>query len=551
MSYGNRASGRGVHDFASVEQSNIPYGVINRTHTHKTAFNHGQFIPVYCEETLAGDRFNLKIHALCRLATPVKPIFDNIDIYFTFFYVRNRVLFTRWRELAGERKNPDSSISDIVTPHLVAGAEGVSENSLADYFGIPTKVPNITFNALPFRATNLIWNEYMRAPYLQDQLPTYFDVDTDVSYADQDGNDIFNVLTVNKKSDYFTRSLPNTQAGDPVGVSFGDRAPLHGIVRYNRYVDSNPSVHNDVGSQLGASTPLNINSTNDWGTGQSNRFIGIDLSDQDYTGVSGLDYTTPYADLSSASSILINQIRFAFQDQKLRERDMRGGMRYFEIINSHFHVSIPDAMIERPDLIGIFKQSVVYNPVANTGASAGEEPQGNLAAVSFGATSGRVLRKYCEDYGWIIGFCYTKANLSYQQGLHKKWSRRVREDYYLPVLSHIGEQPILNSEIYAQGTGVDQDIFGYQEAWSEYKYGSRLITAEMRSNHSLSLDYWHLAQDFGELPTLSPEFIEEDIDVGRTLAVPTEKQYLLDLLIEEQAKRPMPLYSTPGLVDHF
>jgi len=393
---------------------------------------------------------------------------------------------------------------------------------------------NLTVNALPFRAYNLIWNEWFRDQNLQDS----------VTFVTDNGPDTLSnyvILNRGKRHDYFTGCLPWPQKGPGVEISLGTSAPVYGLGKVSQsFGATNQTVYETGGTSRVYADSIMI----DPSTGQFR--VENDPLHPGYPGV--------YADLTEATGITINSLRTSFQIQKLMERDARGGTRYTEILRSHFGVISPDARLQRPEYLGGGHSPLLVNPVTQTsatGETGATSPQGNLAAYGIVSGQGHGFVKSFTEHGYIIGLICARADLSYQQGLHKMWSRSTKYDFYWPALAHLGEQAVLNREIYAQGTSVDTEVFGYQERWSEYRYGISKITGVLNSTASQSLDSWHLAQEFSALPQLGDAFITENPPVDRVIAVTTEPHFIFDSYFQINCVRPMPVYSVPGLIDHF
>jgi hypothetical protein len=506
------------HDFSRVPKAEIQRSVFNRNHGLKTAFDAGYLVPIFVDEALPGDTFTLNMTGFGRLATPVNPIMDNLYIETFFFAVPYRLVWDNWQKMCGEQDNPGDS-----TDYLVPTVSGtVTTGSLFDYMGIPIG-NELTWNNLHGRAYNLIYNEWFRDENLQDSVV----VDKD------DGPDTYSdyvMLKRGKRHDYFTSCLPWPQKGDAVSLPLGTSAD----VIYE--------------GTTGSSHAVTVYAT---GPG-STRKLKADLGNLYVSGSdAGNAANQLKTDLSTATAATINQLREAFQIQKLYERDARGGTRYTEIVRSHFGVVSPDARLQRPEYLGGGKERININPIAQTSSTDATTPQGNMSA--FGTTGGRMggFNKSFTEHCVVIGMACVFADLNYQQGLNRMWSRQDRWDFYWPALAHIGEQAVLNQEIYAQGTSDDQGVFGYQERYAEYRYKPSMITGIMRSDAANSLDNWHVAIDFGSLPALNGSFIEENPPIDRVVAVASEPDLLFDAHFDFKCARPMPVYSVPGLIDHF
>lgn len=533
----------------------IARSTFRRDHSVKLSFNVGDVIPFYVDEVLPGDTFQLKTSMVARLQTLLTPMMDNLYLDTYFYFVPNRIVWQHWRELMGE--NTQSAWipkTEYSVPQVTAPSGGWSIGSIADYMGIPTGVANLSVNALPFRAYALIMNEWFRDENLSDPLNIPVD---DATLAGSNGtNYITDVVKggmpfkAAKFHDYFTSALPAPQKGPDVtiSVSGGSNYPVRTFAEdvsgssdvplHIRTFDQMP--YNVVGVNKSASPePGALWATVSTVSGNAAPFVPTNLW---------------AVNDGSVSATTINQLRMAFQIQKLYEKDARGGTRYIEILKSHFGVTSPDARLQRPEYLGGNRIPVNINQVVQSSATQSSgTPLGDTAAFSVTTdVHGDFIKSFVE-HGFVIGVMVARYDHTYQQGLERFWSRRDRLDYYFPVFANIGEQPILNKEIYAQGTAQDNEVFGYQEAWADYRYKPSRVVGEMRSKAPTSLDVWHLADEYTTLPKLSDAWIREDkTNVDRVLAVTSSvsNQMFADLYIQCKATRPMPVYSIPGLIDH-
>ena len=514
--------------FAQGPQANIPRSKFKRDSNLHTTIDAGYLVPIFVDECVPGDTYIMKDHIFGRLATPLKPLMDNLYLDTFYFFVPTRLVQTNWEKVMGAKDSPSDTTEYLCPTVSITNAPN---GSIFDYMGLPTNVAGaITVNANPLRCYNEIYNEWFRDGNLQEPVTVSKDDGPDASSE-------FTLLRRGKRHDYFTSCLPSPQRGDAVSLPLGTTAPVLGIGKQTQnYSGVNQLVYEADGTTSTYASSFLV------APGDQNTNLHIEKrTDSNYPNIR--------ADLSNATAATINELREAFQIQGLFERDMQGGTRINEIIRAHYGVTTADARLQRPEYLGGNSTRIGIAPVANTSATATEK-QGDLTGM--GIVSGQGGFTYsATEHGYILGLVSLRADLNYQQGLNRMWTRQERLDFYHPALAHLGEQAVLNSEIFAQGTAADSQVFGYNERWSEMKYRPNQITGKFRSNDAGSLDAWHLAQDFSTAPALNATFIQENPPMSRVIAVTSEPHLLLDCYFDLDCVRPMPMYAIPGLISKF
>lgn len=549
--------------FNQVPRLDITRSRFKRRQDVKLTMNAGQLIPFYVDEVLPGDTFSIDQAAIIRMTTPIFPVMDNCHMDIYYFNVPCRIIWDHFKRFMGENDiGPWAQIQEYTIPQVkVTGTEekpAPYEGSIMDYMGIPTKVSKgadsaFSVNALPFRAYAMIWQEWFRDQNVDnpainstgDATVNYTDDETkgmdattpDIEYILKNAYTGGRPLPVNKYHDYFTSALPSPQkAGEPVTIPLNGSAKV-AVYKYDSKHPLEPT--EKYGSSIRSPTLGETLTSPE----KFDNYILYDVAAN--PGVLA-------ADMGSVTATTINQLRQAFQVQRYYEQLARGGSRYREMVYSLFHTKISDKTVQIPEYLGGTRITINMSQVIQTSGTTTESPQGNAAAISVTPYNGSMFTKSFEEHGYVIGVCCIRHDHTYQQGLERMWSRKTNLDFYYPVFANLGEQAILKKELYLTGTNTDEQAFGYQEAWAEYRMKPNRISGKFRSNATGTLDSWHYGDNYTETPSLSQAWMKEgDSEIQRTLAVDNEPQFIMDTVIDNTSVRPMPMYSIPGLVDHY
>lgn len=543
--------------YAQVPHAEIRRAKFQRDFNLLTTMNEGDLVPIYLDEVLPADTFKINLNALVRMATPLYPVMDNAYMDFYFFFVPARLLWKHFQNLMGQNDSTFwAETTEYTTPVTTAPEGGWNVGTLADYFGIPTGVSGLKVNSLPFRAYAKVWNEWFRDENLQQPVTQSMDdttttgVNTGTKLSDAEAGGL--PLKVCKYKDYFTSCMPSPQkATEPVTISMLGNVPI------KSYIDPE---HTKLAKAYGTSTSR----SNSWGyealiqegpNGNTLRSTGAESGKSYWTSnMPGMgesaQVTYLAADLSNTTATTINELRQAIAVQHIFERDARTGTRYKEILKGAWGVTSPDARLDRSEYIGGHRMPINVNQVIQTSSTDSTSPQGNTGAYSMTTLSRNMCTYSATEHGYVLGLAAIRVDHSYQQGLSRLWTRNTRFSYYDPMLANLGEQAVLNQEIYAQGQAKDEEVFGYQEAWADYRYRTNMVTSEMRSTYAQTLDAWHYADKYDALPTLSSSWIKEGTEnIDRTLAVQSSNshQFICNFFYEQAWTRPMPIYSVPGI----
>ena len=539
--------------FSKVPDVAIERSRFSKPYDHKTTFDAGKLVPFYIEDCLPASTYQISTSMAVRMATPIFPVMDNCYLDFYYFFVPYRILWDHWLEFMGEnRASYWTQQTDYYVPQLIAnGDHGFEVGSVADHFGFPVGVPGVKVSQFPFRAYCMIWNDWFRNENIDSPI---YNITGDADIGSSTGPTALygnNLLYVCREHDYFSDALPQPQKMEPVTIPVAGLAPV--VTRSKEIEKDNTSNPLQFYANPGVSSGYHDLVLNTNASGVTSLAVGSTTSTPP---TYGLWPSNLYADMSGVTATTINDLRMAFATQRYAERLAYGGSRYTEQLNTFYGLTTQDSRLQRPEFLGSDRITINMSQVLQTSSTDTTSPQGNTAAYSLTVGSGKAPITYStQEHGIIMGLCCVRHTRTYQQGINREWSRRELFDFYQPTFAHLGNQPILNKEIFAQGfsaSDLDDEVFGYQEAWGEYRYKPSHVTGEFRSSYSKSLDPWHYADHYQYLPTLSSGWMAEGKEeISRTLAVKTQNQFIADFHVSTVLTAPMPLYSVPGLLDHF
>ena len=539
--------------FAQVPRAEIRRARFKRDFSNITTINEGELVPIYVDEVLPGDTISCDLNGLVRMATPLYPVMDNCYLDTYAFFVPCRLLWKHWENLMGQNDNSYwAEKTEYSVPQTTAPSGGWDVGTIADYMGIPTGVQGISVNSLPLRAYARIWNEWFRDENLQQ--PTQQNTDDATTTGSNNNQPIYDPqkggkpLKVAKYHDYFTSCLPEPQKGEasaiPIAAGNVKVFPLEEVTEWADVPEGVAPLiwRRTGGSGLNGDQTVIIGTTSGF-TGTADNSTGQTLSQNLYPANLAIPAT-------SFQAISINELRQAIAIQHILEADARGGTRYTELLAHEFGVTSPDSRLQRSEYLGGTRVPININQVIQQSGTTDVSPQGNTAAYSMTTLRNKMCNYSAVEHGYIVMLACIRVDHSYQQGLSRMWTRKTRFDFYHPMLANLGEMAVLNKEIYCQGNAQDDEVFGYQEAWADYRYHPNIVTGEMRSTYAQTLDAWHYADHYEELPKLSSSWIQEGTEnIDRTLAVQSENshQFIADFFFDQTWTRPMPIYSVPGL----